>query len=85
LISSETEYQKAREELEHLTAWLARLENREVTERKGLTGASVRRVIARVQDEIAQYEAAHASAAPDSAERAEPDEPGAQRRAKGQD
>ena len=85
MISSETEYQKAREEIEHLTAWLGRLEAKEVTERKGLTAASVRRMIARVHDEIAQYEAARASAPSDTGKRAERDEPDAERPAKGQD
>jgi hypothetical protein len=85
LISSETEYQKAREELEQLTAWLGRLENKEATERKGLTAASVHRMIARVHEEIAQYEAARASTPRDSEMGEEPDDPGAEHGGKGRD
>ena len=80
MISSETEYQKAREELEHLTRWLARLENREVTERKGLTAASIRRMISRVEEGIAQYEAGSVSTPPATESAAAPDDAGAERR-----
>lgn len=82
MISSETEYQKAREELDQLTAWLARLEAKEVTERKGLTAASIRRMISRVHEEIAQHEAA---TPPGSEERPEPDDAGTEGPAKGRD
>ena len=83
MISSETEYEKAREELEHLTRWLARLENKEVSERKGLTAASIRRMISRVQEEIAQYEAASVSTPPGSKNGAGRDDVGSERRANG--
>ena len=55
MISSETEYQKAREELDHMARWLSRLEDENAAERKGLTTASVRKMIARLQEELAQY------------------------------
>lgn len=58
MISSATEYRKAREELEHLAQWLARLEAKEVPEDKRLTTASVRKMISRIQEEVAEYEAA---------------------------
>lgn len=76
MISSETEYHKAREELEHLTRWLSRLENEEVTARKGLTTASIRKMISRVQEELAEYEATGVSPPPRSGEGTEPDDAG---------
>lgn len=71
MISSETEYRKACEELDYLNDWLARLNSPEVADRESLTSASVRRMISRVQEEIAKYEAAGASAplAPESGPR----------------
>jgi hypothetical protein len=83
LISSEAEYQKARDELEYLTRWLARLEGKEATERKGLTTASIRNMISRVQEEIAQYEAENVSTPPRPESGAEPGDPGVERRTKG--
>lgn len=79
MISSETEYHKAREELEHLTRWLSRLENEEVTASKGLTTASIRKMISRVQEELAEYEARGVSTPPVSEERTEPDDEGVER------
>ena len=77
MISSQTEYQKAREELDHLTRWLARLESRQVTERKGLTAASVSAMIRRIQAEIDDYEAAGRSTPPGPQDVAAPDDAGA--------
>lgn len=77
MISSETDYQKAREEVEHLSRWLARLETREGAEFKGLTAASIRRMIARVQEEIAEYEAGRLSFPLSSQKKAKPDATGA--------
>lgn len=76
MISSETEYRKAREEVEHLTRWLARIEDREAAERKGLTAASIRRMISRVQEEIAEYEGASGPSSPRSRNGANPEDPG---------
>jgi hypothetical protein len=73
LISSESEYQKAREELAHLTRWLARLESSDAPRRKGLTAASVSSMIRRIQRELDDYEAAPSEDAP------APDDPGAER------
>jgi hypothetical protein len=66
LISSETEYRKAREELDHLNEWLSRVERQHAAEPKGLTTASIRKMIARVQEELAEYEAASAVVPPAS-------------------
>lgn len=74
MISSETECQKAREDLDYLNGWLARLESEEVADRKSLTSASVRKMISRVQEEIAEYEAASASTAPSPQNGAQPDD-----------
>jgi hypothetical protein len=76
VISSQTEYQKAREELHHLTGWLSRLENEKATARKGLTTASIRRMISRLHEELAEYETADASNPPASGQRPEPDDGG---------
>ena len=77
MISSQTEYQKAREELDHLTRWLARIENEEANARKGLTTASIRRMICRVQEELAEYETMSVSAPPGSEKQTAPDDTGA--------
>lgn len=74
MISSETEYRKAREELDDLTGWLARLESEEATDCKSLTAASVRRMISRVQEEIAEYDAARALSGPSPEDRVRPDD-----------
>ena len=72
MISSQTEYQKAREELEHLTHWLSRLEIEKAVVRKGLTVASIRKMISRLQEELAEYEAAGAAILPTRKEQTEP-------------
>ena len=56
MISSQTEYQKAREELEHLNLWLSQLENGTTTVQKSFTVASIRKMISRLQEELAEYE-----------------------------
>jgi len=73
VIASETEYENAREELDHLARWLNRLETVEVAERKVLTITSVRRMISRVQEELAEYEAASLSTPPNSGNLGGPD------------
>jgi hypothetical protein len=73
LISSEHEYHKAREEVEHLSHWLDRLETKEGDGFKGLTAASIRNMISRIQAEIADYEVARVSA-PAASENANPPE-----------
>ncbi len=79
MIASQTEYQKAREELEHLNRWLARLETQQGAEFEGLTAASVRKMISRVHEEIAEYEATIPPAPPPSEKNAGPGDSGAER------
>jgi hypothetical protein len=79
VISSQTEYLKAREELEYLNRWLARLESEKTTSRKGLTTASIRRMIVRLQEELAEYETADLSNSPASEDRADPNRGGVER------
>jgi len=74
LISSLTEYQKTLEELEYLTHWLSRLENEKAAANKGLTVASIRKMISRLQEELAEYEAAGASVLPSREEQTEPND-----------
>ena len=74
MISSPTEYEKAREELQYLNQWLSRLENE--IPRKGLTTASVRKMISRLQEELAEYEASGDAVLPTSQEPTEPKEGG---------
>jgi hypothetical protein len=59
LISSQQECEKARQELDYLRAWLARLANDTSAARMGLTVLSVRSMIGRISQEIADYRAAH--------------------------
>lgn len=85
MISSETEYRKAREEVEHLNRWLADLENRDMAERKEFTSASVRRMIARIHEEIAEYEATKVSPPATSQNTGETHDTGIERRKADQD
>jgi hypothetical protein len=77
LISSQPEYLKAREELDHLTRWLARIDSEDATVRKGLTTASIRRMICRVQEELAEYETMSVSVPPGSGKPTAPGDSGA--------
>jgi BMFP domain-containing protein YqiC len=73
LIASQTEYLRAREELEYLNDWLSRLEDKNATPHKAITSASVRKMIARLQEELAEYEAASVSSSPAFEERTDLD------------
>jgi len=55
MIADANEYTKACQELEHLEAWLSRLRQEHPTE-KGLTKAGLRKMIARLHEELAIYE-----------------------------
>lgn len=55
-IASAAEYAKAQEELRHLTARLERLQQASQPGEKGLTKAGVRKMIARLHEELAVYE-----------------------------
>ena len=56
MIATSTEYAKAQDELAHLEQWLARLQSETPLPAKGLTKAGVRKMIARLHEEIAVYE-----------------------------
>ena len=56
MISNAQEYQKAQEELSHLEDWLSRLQREHPVPEKGLTKAGIRKMIARLHEELAVYE-----------------------------
>lgn len=56
MILDQREYQTAQDELRHLEAWLERLQREHPLPDKGLTKAGVRKMIARLHDELAVYE-----------------------------
>ncbi len=56
MISNVQEYRKAQEELSHLEDWLARLQREHPVPEKGLTKAGIRKMIARLHEELAVYE-----------------------------
>jgi hypothetical protein len=56
VISNTTEYQKAREELQLLEERLQRLEQSHPIGSKGLAKAGIRKMIARLHEELAVYE-----------------------------
>jgi hypothetical protein len=70
MISSEMEYQRARGELDYMNQWLLRLEQE--TPRKSLTTASVRKMISRLQKELAEFETSIDSNPTTSAIKTEP-------------
>lgn len=56
MIASATEYQKAQEELRSLEGRLAELQEVHPAGSKGFTKAGIRKMIARLHEEIAVYE-----------------------------
>jgi hypothetical protein len=78
LISSQTEYLRAREELAYLTDWLLRLEDEKTPHRKGITTASVRKMISRLQEELGEYEATAIPSPPASEQRTDSSRDGAE-------
>ena len=56
MISNSQEYTRAQEELRHLEDWLARLQREHPVPGKGLTKAGIRKMIARLHEELAVYE-----------------------------
>jgi len=56
MISNPTEYEKARDELRALEGRLQRLEQTHPIGSKGLTKAGIRKLIARLHEELAVYE-----------------------------
>ncbi len=65
----------------HLTYWLSQLEEKKATARKGLTTASIRKMIARLQEELAEYEAAGELPPAAAEQRPEPNDGGVEREA----
>lgn len=56
MIANTTEYQKAQEEIRLLEERLARLQKSHPVGSKGFTKAGIRKMIARLQEELAVYE-----------------------------
>lgn len=56
MISSLTEYEKAQEELRSLEDRLIRLQQTNPVGSKGFTKAGIRKMIARIQEELALFE-----------------------------
>jgi len=56
MISSAQEYESAKEELSHLEQWLSRLQREHPAPSQGLSNAGIRKMIARLHEELALYE-----------------------------
>ena len=56
MIASAVEYAKAQDELAHLEKWLARLQSETPLPAKGMTKAGIRKMIARIHEELAVNE-----------------------------
>jgi len=56
MIQTGEEYQKAQDELRYLESWLERLRQNHPIPQKGLTRAGIRKMIARLHEELAVYE-----------------------------
>ena len=65
MISNVTEYQKAQEELRSLEARLQRLQEAHPVGARGFTKAGVRKMIARLHEELAVYEGSEEARQPD--------------------
>lgn len=56
MIADVQEYEKAQQELAHLEQWLQRLQQEHPLPSKGLTRAGIRKMIARLHEELAVFE-----------------------------
>lgn len=56
MIESFDQYQKAQAEVRHLERWLQSLQPKYPVPAKGLTQAGIRKMIARLHEELAVYE-----------------------------
>jgi hypothetical protein len=56
MISSAQEYEAAQQELGHLEGWLSRLQRDHPAPSHGLSKAGIRKMIARLHEELALYE-----------------------------
>jgi hypothetical protein len=66
MIQSVEEYEKAQDELRHLEEWLRQLHQSHPAPSKGLTKAGVRKMIARLHEELAGFEGSQEVAQPES-------------------
>ena len=66
MIANLTEYQKAQEEIRILEERLERLQQTHPIGSKGFTKAGIRKMIARLHEELAVYEGSEAARQPDS-------------------
>lgn len=65
MIRTTDEYQKAKDELRHLENWLDQLHQDYPAPAKGLTKAGVRKMIARLHEELAVFEGSQEVAGPE--------------------
>jgi hypothetical protein len=56
MISNLVDYERAQEELRFLENWLAQLQQENSAGAKGLTKAGIRKLIARLHEELGQFE-----------------------------
>jgi len=56
MISTAQEYESAKGELSHLEEWLSRLQREHPAPAQGLSKAGIRKMIARLHEELAVYE-----------------------------
>jgi hypothetical protein len=66
MIANPSEYQKAQEELRSLEARLGQLQQSHPGSGKGFTKAGIRKMIARLHEELAVYEGSEESRQPES-------------------
>ena len=66
MIANETEYRKAQEEIRALEDRLERLQEAHAIGSKGFTKAGIRKMIARLHEELAVYEGSEAARRSDS-------------------
>lgn len=66
MIANPTEYQKAQEEIRALEERLERLQQNHPIGSKGFTKAGIRKMIARLHEELAVYEGSEEARRPDS-------------------
>jgi prefoldin subunit 5 len=66
MIANLADYQKAKEELQSLEERLARLQQAEPIGSKGFTKAGVRKMIARLHEELAVFEGSEEARQPES-------------------
>lgn len=56
MIANAIEYEKAQEELQYLETWLSRLEQESPLPKKGLMRAGIRKMMARLHEELGVFE-----------------------------